>query len=230
MALIKYGDGLDELRGSYVGAVYTTGNTCTVARVKLIKVGHASRLQVKNQAHWSYLTDAWIRHLNDQMRKNWKSYQAGTTWTNRLGQQIRLSGLNCFLRVNALRLAYNLPPRWDSPSAFGHAGDAPFTFTADYASDMISIDQPAGTWHGGVLDEVLFIAQGFPAHVGNVGLPSRFRGLTCIQGDIANPPQFPWVVKAKWTLNAGQRVTLRVMHQDEQYRIAGPWYEVAATD
>jgi len=230
MALIKYVLPLEEIRGSLAGLVFSTGNTCTTVRAKLIKVGQASRLQVKNRANWNFLTHAWQTHLTDQDRKDWGAYSRGTTWLNRFNDTIHIGGLNCFLRLNATRLSYSLPPRFHSPTDFGPAADGEISFHAYHTTHRIVIPQPPPPWDIGFADEILYIAQSFPAHLGNAAIPNRLRSLAAIEGLGGGHSPFPVDVRSAWTLNPGQRVTLRVFFQDIQFRLSEKDYFTAATE
>jgi len=229
MALVKFTDGLEDIRGAFAGIVFTSGNTCHTVREHLIRVPQLSRLQVANQFRWGNLARAWIDTLTEPQRRGWRTYQNATTWRNRFGEPIRLSGLNCFLRVNDLRMTYGLPTRWTAPTLPGHAGEIAVTFTAHTLTQRIHVNEPTGDWDSATDNQVCYLAQGGPARCGNHEIPRRLRSLSAIQGNSFIPPAFPYQITPRWTLHPRQNVTIRLMHSDQFFRVGGPWYSSAIT-
>lgn len=115
MALIKYGPGIVDARGSVAGVVFSKNATSHYMRARTIPVNprtaHAKlardpeeNTQAIVRATMAFLTDEWSQTLTAANRTAWELYATNVVMNNKLGESIKLSGFNHFLRGNAIRV------------------------------------------------------------------------------------------------------------------------------
>lgn len=100
MALVRYGNGVSELRGSIAGNVFSRGRSGAIVRNRTTPVNPNTQAQ----ADFRYLfaqTAANYTTLTKQQQQNWDIYaQMLTFWRNRLGEPYTPSGRQVFQYCN----------------------------------------------------------------------------------------------------------------------------------
>lgn len=227
MANIMLGPGVTDIRGKVAGSVFSRNKAGNYVRSNKKPVNPRSTRQSLRRANMAWLTKYWSSELTEQQRADWRAYAAGTGWTNKLGQAIEINGLAAFLRLNALEMLYKAAPHAAAPLAMGHAGGVTFTFAAESDTTKIQFDEPGGAWDKDTDDHHLYIFQGLPTEPGRISIPKGFRLMADVYGDLAAPLVFPLEVASAYTMTEGQRITMRAMFTDENFRVSGPHW---ATD
>lgn len=92
------------------------------------------------------ISTAWST-LTEEQRAAWKVYGTNTTFRNRIGDTIKLSGIACFVRSNTSRLQAGLTLVSDAPTVFdtGAVQSTPFAFVFDATNGTLGIDT-LGSW------------------------------------------------------------------------------------
>lgn len=128
MALIKFGGGVVQMSGSIAGTVYARNRFGNYARPRTKPVNPKSTRQVAIRTIMMYLAEQWRESpMSDVIRAAWQTYADSIAWTNRLGEQVTLTGANCFTQCNANRLMTGHPIKTAAPAALGlPAGDPLF--------------------------------------------------------------------------------------------------------
>jgi len=108
MALVKYGGGIVQMSGSIAGSVFARNRFGNYARPRTKPVNPNSVRQEAARAIVSYLAEYWHEDLTAVQRGAWDTYAAAVSMKNRLGESIKLTGFNHFIRSNASRLACSL--------------------------------------------------------------------------------------------------------------------------
>jgi len=227
MANILYGAGIADARGSIGGLTLSRGAGGAIARARVKPVNPRSTLQSARRARTSFLSKQWSATLTEQQRDDWRAYAAGTTWTNKLGQNIQINGLAAFLRLNALALLYSSTVIADAPTAMGHAGGVTLSFLAESDTSKLQLAEPTGSFDKSTDGHFLLIFMGLPTETGRLSTPKGFRYVSHVAGNNGAPPAFPYQLTAAYTMAEGQRVTIKAMFKDENNRISGPHWATA---
>ena len=109
MALIKSSI-VSEISGSIGGVTFArnAGGAYARGRVKGTNVASPARARVRSIM--ANLTERWRTELTPLQREGWNNFAEQTSWTNRLGDSIRISGLAAYVSGNSLLLMATQPP------------------------------------------------------------------------------------------------------------------------
>lgn len=224
MANLLFSAIVSDARGSIGGVTLSRGRGGAIARARVKPVNPRSVLQNTRRANAAYLAKFWSNDLTEQQRDDWRAYAAGTNWTNKLGQSISGSGNAAFLRHNTLTIISGVTVRSEAPTAMGHAGGVEFTFAAQNDTGKIVVDLPTGAFDKDTEYHQLLLFMGLPTEAGQVAAPKGFRYLGIIYGNSTTPLTFPHELDTKYTMQEGQRITIRSMFQDADYRNSGAFF------
>lgn len=104
MALIK-STVLAQISGSINGITFSHNAGGAYARNRSIPSNPGTDRQDEVRTALASLSKAWAESLTETERNLWRVYGAGTTVINRLGDQITLSGIAAFQRINLFRMS-----------------------------------------------------------------------------------------------------------------------------
>lgn len=228
MAIIQLGGGVTDIRGSMGGTTFArnAGGNYIRSRIKPVNPRTVSQSAARTRA--SYLTRKWSTDLTDANRTSWRTYAAGTTWTNRLGQTININALAAYLRTNSLLDLFGGVILDDGPTLMGHGGGVTAVFTATSGDQMINLAEPDGAWDKSTPLDWLGIFQGVPTNAGRVSYNRKWRFLVSVEGVETPPPTFPMAIPTLWTLIDEQIAALAVIHVDPEGRVSARTYSTAA--
>lgn len=99
-ALIKYGGGIIQMSGSIAGNTFARNRYGNYVRARTKPVNPNSDRQVAVRALMALLSEEWADTLSAAQRTAWNSYAAAVVMQNKLGESIKLSGFNHFIRGN----------------------------------------------------------------------------------------------------------------------------------
>jgi len=133
MALLKFGGGITEMRGSIAGNVYSRNRYGAYARARTKPVNPNTSMQQTIRNTMSTLRSLWFNTLTAAQRVAWATYAANVNMTNKLGESILLSGYNHFCRSNAARL-YN---------GVAHVAAGPTTFSLPDIDSALAVSGTA---------------------------------------------------------------------------------------
>lgn len=178
------------------------------------------QIQIRNQV--SNLTSIWQSTLTQFQRDEWDVFADNVTITNRVGDQINISGLAMFVRNNTSRVQIAEAIQIKAPAIFnqGSASLATMSNAIESATTVdfnFSISPISDPWAAEVGSFMLF----YLSRPQNTGIkyfrgPYRFAG--SIQGDPV-PPTSPITLVAGFSFVAGQRLfgTSVVIREDGRY-------------
>jgi len=139
MALIKFGGGITEMRGSMAGNTFSRNRSGAYVRSRTKPINPNSASQQKVRATLAALTDRWSQTLDAAKRAAWNLYGSNVTMTNKLGESINLTGFNHYIRSNSIKHRLGLAVVDDGPVIFEIPdADATFAITATEAPNNIS--------------------------------------------------------------------------------------------
>lgn len=101
MAIIRYGGGIVDARGSHAGNTFSRNGAGPILRARTAGVQPQSNLQTLRQSTLRRCTNSWIHDLNATQRQSWRIYAGTHPVTNRLGNTTLLSGQQWFVKLSA---------------------------------------------------------------------------------------------------------------------------------
>lgn len=205
MALVRYGGGVIQMSGSIAGNTYARNRYGNYVRSRTKPVNPRSERQVAARDTIMYLTEYWHESLNSTQRGAWANYAAVVVMKNKLGESVKLSGFNHFIRSNAARLCAGLALVADGPTTQAlPAIDPNFKFTTTAYYQLLPTSYTVGAaW----ADED---GAGLIVHAGRPQLATRnffggpWRYADCLKGDSGEAPQQQYPVPSPFTLTADQ--------------------------
>lgn len=135
------------------------------------------------------LAPQWSSLLSEAQRNGWNLYANNVVMIDTLGQPIKLSGINHFIRSNAPRVQVSLPVIDDPPTIF-NIGDTPIISSFAAAQTPASPDL-AIVIDGSILapasaDDVILVYLGRPQNGGVAFFRGPYRAFA--PGGVAAPP------------------------------------------
>lgn len=225
MALVKYGGGILEIRGSIGGQTHSKNRYGNYIRQRTKPVNPNSSAQQAVRADLAYLVEQWSSQLTSVQRAAWAVYAASITMLNKLGESIKLTGFNHFIRSNVSLLNSALTYVADGPVVLSLPGTDPdFAVTISEAANQISVVfDDAAAWCSED-NAYMTIHQGMPQiQTRNFfGGPSRHSDT--IFGDSGAPITSPQLCNMVFPVAEDQRdwITARIGRADarlsEQFR------------
>lgn len=217
MALVRYGGGVVQLSGSIAGDTFARNRSGNYVRARTKPTNPNTDRQQNARAAVALLTVRWSTTLTAAQRAAWGLYGDSVAMKNRLGETIKLTGFNHYIRSNA-QLAkqgytiidagpviFELPAK--DPALAVAASEATQQWTITY-DDTLAWDNETGGY--------LFFSQGQPQN----GQRNFFDGPWRNQGEVAGvtgaPVASPYVGALSWAIAEGQRQWLmaRILRAD----------------
>lgn len=227
--LIQYGAGVLDARGSIGGQTFSRNRYGAYARARTTPVNPNSSRQVQVRAFISALASAWSATLTAAQRLEWEVYADAISMTNRLGQSIKLTGFNHFVRGNAARLQCGFSQVAAGPTELAlPPADATFAVAISEATQLITVTfDDTADWCDED-DAAMSIAMSSPRGGGVSYLNGPFRFADSIDGDSVTPPSTGDTVAVPFPVAEGQVVAVRARIMRADGRLSSPFRLVAA--
>jgi len=169
-----------------------------------------------------YLAEQWRESpMTDLIRAAWQTYADSINWNNRLGEQVTLTGFNCFIQCNSARITAGGDLITAAPTVLGlPPGDPLFAVSGSAASQELSvIFDPLFDWN--VIDDGLMsVYMGMPQSASRNFFGGPYRFADAIEGDTASPPTSPQTMTAPFTLVEGQKIWCEGRIQEADARVS----------
>lgn len=210
MALIFLPDGAD-IRGSIGGTVYSRNRSGNYKRGRTVPVNPNTDAQVEVRNAMRSLTIAWQTLLTEAQRQGWSQYADNVPWVNKLGQTVKLTGLNMYCRSNVPRIQNGLAVIDDAPTVFDLApAELALVVTASEAAQTLSVafdDTQPWASEDGAFQSFLM---GLPQNDSITFFGGPFASAGVILGDNGTPPTSPQILSSlPFSFAAGQRLWVR---------------------
>lgn len=214
MALIRTSVAVGDISGSVGGGTFGRSKGGLGLRTRRKPINPRSDRQQARRSNIAYLTSYWGSTLTGTQRDGWATYAANTSWTNRLGESIHLSGMNMFVALNSLLLMAGKTLQAAAPAESGGSPAPIFTVAADISDQKILVAEPSAGFAKATTGDLLLIFMGRPQGAGQSGPPKGFRYVGVITGNSSTPPTFPTDLAAPFSFVSGQRVVIECLHID----------------
>lgn len=221
MALIKFGGGVSEIRGSIGGTVFSRGPAGAIARQRVKAINPATNLQTKIRAVFSALVQQWSSALDVAERAAWAAYAAGTNFLNKVGETIQVTGLACFVRSNTLRQQMGVAITQAAPTGTGQASGVVTSVSAAVATQLIDLSDPSSGFAKGTVGEYLLVYVAVPMAAGRASSPRGWRYAGSLAGSVV-PPNTPFTFASPYVFIAGQQIGVSITHIDAAGRVSAP--------
>ena len=221
MALVQFGGGVLDMRGSIGGQVFSRNRSANYIRARITPVNPRSPRQNVIRAAIASLAQDWSNTLTQLQRDEWEVYADAIVRQNKLGAQIKLTGFNMFIRSNSIRLQNALTVIVSGPSILTLPPEDPtIAATVDETLQQVSlvfddtlawVDQDDGH---------MIVAMSSPKAAGTnfIGGPFRIAGV--ITGDSTTPPTSPQVLPVPFPVAIDQEVVVRARISEEDGRLS----------
>ncbi len=217
MAVVKYGGGILDIRGSIGGQVHSKNRYGSYIRKKTVPVNPRSSAQNAVRAAMAAVTARWSAVLTQLQRDAWEVYAAAITVVNKLGESITLTGFNHFVRSNVARRNADQTFLNVAPVDLTlPGGDDSFAIVASSGAQTISVAyNDAQAW---VSEDsgMLVVHQALPQNGSRAFFDGHFRKIGSVQGDSGSPPSSPQTINVTFPIAVDQRqwVKARILRAD----------------
>lgn len=137
MAIFNGGALVGEIRGSAGGLTFSRNTHGQYIRTRAKPVNPNTMRQSQARQRVETIQSAWRNTLTQLQRTGWDDYAKGSPVLNKLGNQTILSGLNMFLRYNAIYLQAGGTLRSAPPPVNGIKALPVVTITGDTTDGIV---------------------------------------------------------------------------------------------
>lgn len=210
MAIIKYGGGIVDARGSVAGNTFSRNRFGAYLRSRVVPVNPNSSRQQVVRAAVQAITQRWKDTLTDAQRAGWATYAAAIPWLNKLGETQYLTGFNMYVRTNTFLTQIGGSLVDAAPATLSLAnGDPAFAITASEATQLVSVAFDDGLDWVDEDDAYMAVYCGQPINKTRnfYGGPWRYMGK--IAGDSVTAPTTPTTMTAPFQIAEDQKIFCR---------------------
>lgn len=207
MALVRFGGGVVQMSGSIGGDTFARNRSGNYSRARTKPTNPNTALQQKMRAALAFLTTRWGRDLSVARRAAWNLYGDNVAMKNRLGEVIKLTGFNHYIRSNSFRKAYGYALVDDGPIIFElPAKDPTYAVTVVAATKTMShVFDNTLAW-ANEAGGFMFLSCGQPQNRQRNFFAGPWKVTGCIPGDAIAAPASPHDTNTLWEVGAGQHV------------------------
>jgi hypothetical protein len=209
------------MSGSIGGSTFARNRFGNYARSRTTPVNPSSSFQSKVRLILAFLVEYWNEELSSAERAQWATYAAAVSMTNRLGDSVKCTGFNHFIRGNSLRLLLTETTVKAGPAVLTlPPTDPTFSVAASVATQLISVTFDNTLDWAGALDNFMLCYMGRP----QVATRNFFKGPYRYSGNKEGavvPPTSPFTLTPAFPLILGQRVwvSARILRADARCTI-----------
>jgi hypothetical protein len=140
MAIINFGVGVSDARGSVGGHTFTKGRFGAVLRQKVSPVQPRTTAQLAVRSLFTDFAKAWGQNLTDVQRAGFIALAASNPRTNRFGNPNVLTGAQLFQSINRNLSTVGVAELDDAPADLNVDGLTSLTLTATFTASVLTVD------------------------------------------------------------------------------------------
>jgi len=206
MALVRYGGGIIQMSGSIAGNTYARNRYGNYARARTKPVNPNTELQQAIRGIITALTTRWSQTLTSDERTAWNLYAANVAMKNKLGETVRLSGFNHYIRSNSVRVHSGIAEIDAGPTVFElPEKDPTLSIVADDGDQTISVTYDNELDWADETGAYLITYQGQPQNPQRNFFAGPWRLLDNLPGVTGTPPTPPDVQPVVFVITELQR-------------------------
>lgn len=204
MAKVKYGGGIQDIRGSIAGQVHSRNTFGNYIRQKVSPVQPRTSRQLEIRTLFSELSRRYSYQLTDAQQEAWRQAAASAPVRDVFGDSITLTGINLYARLNSLRLLQGLTPLDDPPPVEEVPGLDSLTLTWDGTKVTLEVGFAPDPVPTGLS---LFVWATEPLNPGVAFVSPKLRLLTVLPADTESPADITTQYVARYgTITPGKRI------------------------
>ncbi len=210
MALVQYGGGITDARGSIGGQVHSRNRFGNYIRARTTPVNPNSIRQNSVRDDLSNVVALWANTLTQVQRDQWGVYAAAIPRQNKLGQTVFLTGFNWFVGNNTMRSQNGVPVVTVGPATLSlPIPDPTLSIAASEATQVLTVTFDDTLAWAGEDDAAMQIQMGIPQPATREFFNGPWRIAGSLLGDNAIPLVSPLPVTAPFPIQEGQLVYIR---------------------
>lgn len=228
MALVKFGGGIVAMSGSIAGNTFARNRSGAYARARTKPVNPNTANQQRARNSIAQLSERWFSVVTTAQRLAWGVYAANVNMMNKLGEVMKLSGFNHFVRSNAILLQQGLTLVDAAPVIMSLPEKDPvLSIEASEATQLITVTFDDTLDWAGSDDAYMQILSGLPQQGSRLFFGGPFRFAAMLDGDTASAITSPQTVVPAHAIAEGNALWIeaRILLPDgrlsEKFR-AGP--------
>lgn len=217
MALIRFGGGVVQMSGSIAGDTFARNRYGNYSRARTKPTNPNTENQQLVRAALAQLTERWSETVSSAQRAAWNLYGNSVTMKNRLGENIKLTGFNHYIRSNSFLARCNKTPVDAGPTNFSlPEKDPAFGISASEGSQQINVAFDDSLAWDNETGGYLIYYQGVPQNPQRNFFAGPWQLLSFTAGETENPVASPVVEAAVFAMAEGQRqwVFARILRAD----------------
>lgn len=223
MALVQFGGGITKMSGSLAGNTFARNRSGDYvrARTKPINPNTIRQMQVRNAL--AMLTERWSDTLTAAQRTAWNLYASNVNWLNKVGQTIKLSGFNHYIRSNAIHARLGQAIIDAGPVVFELPETDPIlNITASEATQQITVNFDITLPWSSEATAVMQFFQGQPQNGQRNFFAGPFRYMGGVAGIDPGGAVSPEIETAVFTISEGQHLWMyaRIIRADHRISTA----------
>jgi len=206
MALVRYGGGIVQMSGSIAGSTFARNRFGNYTRARTKPVNPKSSRQIEVRGALAYLTEYWQETLTRNQREDWMDYASNVAMKNKLGETIKLTGFNHFIRSNAAHARFGHTPTAAAPIVFTipeQDGTIALTATTGPLSLSLAFDDTR-PWCSEDEAEMI-VSQGLPQNGHRYFFAGPWRVVSSLAGSVAAPITSPQACGIQFNFSASQK-------------------------
>ena len=210
MALVKFGGGVIQASGSIAGNTFARNRSGNYMRAKTKPVNPRSSRQSLARTSMQQLAEYWrLAAMSDAERAAWETYAAAINWQNALGETIKLTGFQHFMRSNSRILRVGGEIIEPGPTVLSLPGaDTTFAVTASESTQELTVTFDNTEGWAGEVGGFLAIYMGRPQNPTRNFFGGPYRFAAAILGAVV-PPTTGETMTAPFTLVEDQKIWCR---------------------
>lgn len=206
MALVQFGGGVTDMRGSIAGTVFSKNRYGSYARGRTVPVNPNTDRQMAVRNIMGSLVNYWATNLTPFQRNSWAVYAANVNFVNKLGQTITLTGFNQFIRSNMSRQNCGLTIVDDGPVVLIlPPTDPDFAVAISEGSQLVTVTFDDSKAWCAEDSAHMSIHQGIPKNSATNFYGNHFRYLGKFDGSSASPITSPQTIAVSFPVAEDQR-------------------------
>jgi len=210
MALVKFGGGVTDMRGSIGGTVYSRNKSGAIARARTTPINPKTALQSAIRAILAFVSQLWRTGTTAAQKAAWAVFAANVPAKNKLGEVISLSGFNQFVKSNTAAQNAGLPNVAAAPVVFTLPGEDPtLAVVVSEAAQTIAVTFDATRDWADEDNAALLVYMGVPQDDSIEFFDGPWRYAGAILGDDTTPPVTGDAVACPYPVAAGQKIFTR---------------------
>lgn len=225
MALVKLGGGVIGISGSIAGNTFARNRFGSYVRARTKPVNPESPRQTAARLLIIFLAEQWREDpMTATIREAWETYANSVGWNNRLGELVKLTGYNHFIRSNAARMAAGGDLVTAAPIDLGLPNaDPTFAVTGSESSVHLSVVFDNTLSWANETGGFLSVEMGVPQNPSRNSFDGPWRNAGAVAGDDTTPPTSPEVLIPPFTLIETQKVWTRARIIRTDARCSTQW-------